>query len=382
MKIAFYAPLKAPTHAVPSGDRRMARLLIDALAGAGHEVELASTLRSYEGKGDASRQAAIRSRGAVEATSLVRRYRAAARRTRPAAWFTYHLYHKAPDWLGPEVGHALRIPYLVAEASFAPKQAEGRWADGHAAVAAALARADAVLAMTADDAECLRPMVRAPERLLHLPPFLDVAPYRMARTQRASHRTRIAADLGIDAGRPWLLAAAMMRAGDKLASYRQLGAALGRLTDREWRLIVVGAGAARADVVAALAGLGAERVTYAGALPPEGLPAFYAAADALVWPAVNEAYGMAVLEAQAAGLPVVAGRVRGVADVVRSGETGLLTPAGDDGAFAAAVSRLLADHGLRARLGAAAAETVEARHGMAAATAVLEQALAIAGASS
>ena len=382
MKIAFYAPLKAPSHAVPSGDRRMAGLLIDALAGAGHEVELASTLRSYEGKGDATRQAAIRSRGAVEAAALVRRYRAAARRTRPAAWFTYHLYHKAPDWLGPEVGHALRIPYLVAEASFAPKQAKGRWADGHAAVAAALARADAVLALTADDAECLRPMVRAPERLLNLPPFLDVAPYRMARAQRASHRTRIAADLGIDAGRPWLLAAAMMRAGDKLASYRQLGAALGRLSDREWRLIVVGAGAARADVVAALAGLGAERVTYAGALPPEGLPAFYAAADALVWPAVNEAYGMAVLEAQAAGLPVVAGRVRGVADVVRSGETGLLTPAGDDGAFADAVSRLLADHGLRARLGAAAAKTVEARHGMAAATAVLEQALAIADADS
>ncbi len=174
----------------------------------------------------------------------------------------------------------------------------------------------------------------------------------------------------------------MMRAGDKLASYRQLGAALGRLSDREWRLIVVGAGAARADAVAALAGLGAERVTYAGALPPEGLPAFYAAADVLVWPAVNEAYGMAVLEAQAAGLPVVAGRVRGVADVVRSGETGLLTPAGDDGAFAAAVSQLLDDHGLRARLGAAAAKTVEARHGMAAATAVLDQALAIADADS
>ena len=354
----------------------MAKLIMDALAEAGHAVELASTLRSYEGEGDALKQAAIRSRGAAEAQALVRRYRTAARRARPAAWFTYHLYHKAPDWLGPEVSRALRIPYLVAEASFAPKQANGPWADGHAAVAAALAHADAVLALTADDAECLRPMVHEPDRLFALPPFLDVAPYSAARARRAAHRTRIAADLGLDTGRPWLLTAAMMRAGDKLASYRLLGAALRRLTDSEWGLIVVGAGPARTEVVAALSGLGAKQVVFAGALAPESLSAFYAAADLFVWPAVNEAYGMAVLEAQAAGLPVVAGRVRGVADVVRAGETGLLTPVGDDRAFAAAVRRLLVDHGLRARLGAAAAAAVEARHDLAAGTKVLEQALA------
>ena len=46
MRIAFYAPLKAPTHPVPSGDRRMARLLMAALEAGGHHVTLASTLRS------------------------------------------------------------------------------------------------------------------------------------------------------------------------------------------------------------------------------------------------------------------------------------------------------------------------------------------------
>ena len=40
MRIAFYAPLKSPNHPVPSGDRRVARLLMDALLLAGHEVEL------------------------------------------------------------------------------------------------------------------------------------------------------------------------------------------------------------------------------------------------------------------------------------------------------------------------------------------------------
>ncbi|WP_035670480.1 hypothetical protein [Azospirillum brasilense] len=48
MRIAFYAPLKSPTHPVPSGDRRMARLLMAALERAGHAVTLASTLRSWD----------------------------------------------------------------------------------------------------------------------------------------------------------------------------------------------------------------------------------------------------------------------------------------------------------------------------------------------
>ena len=38
---------------------------------------------------------------------------------RPDLWFTYHLYYKAPDWLGPRVAEALSIPYVVAEASVA-----------------------------------------------------------------------------------------------------------------------------------------------------------------------------------------------------------------------------------------------------------------------
>ena len=50
MRIAFYAPLKSPDHPVPSGDRQMARLLVAALRHAGHDVEIASELRSYAAK--------------------------------------------------------------------------------------------------------------------------------------------------------------------------------------------------------------------------------------------------------------------------------------------------------------------------------------------
>ena len=61
----------------------------------------------------------------------------------------------------------------------------------------------------------------------------------------------------------------------------------------------------------------------------------------MVWPAVNEAYGIALLEAQAAGLPVAAGRTGGVPDVVRDGRTGALCPVGEPVAFAETVARLL-----------------------------------------
>ena len=78
------------------------------------------------------------------------------------------------------------------------------------------------------------------------------------------------------------------------------------------------------------------------------LAGVYAAADLYVWPACNEAYGMALLEAQAAGVPVVAGREGGVADVVADGATGLLVEPRSPTAFAAAVRSLLARPGAAA----------------------------------
>lgn len=67
-----------------------------------------------------------------------------------------------------------------------------------------------------------------------------------------------------------------------------------------------------------------------------------------------------MVEALAAGTPVVATDVGGVAEVVRDGENGLLVPAGDGPAFAAAVRRYFSDDALRARLREAAAGSVRA----------------------
>ncbi len=374
MRIAFYAPMKPPTHGAPSGDRRMARLLFKALKGAGHEVELASRFRSFEGAGDMARQKTIRDRGQGLATRLIEKYRGQPADRRPQIWFTYHLYHKAPDWLGPEVARALAIPYVAAEASHAPKQAGGPWSLGYEAAQAAIGQARVIFNLSSEDAVCLAPVIAPEAQMIALKPFIETAPYARARSGRAKRRARIATEFGIDPAAPWLLTVAMMRPGDKLASYRLLGSALETLTNRSWQLIVVGDGPARDAVEAALAPLGG-RVTFLGELAAADLRSIYVASDLYVWPGLNEAYGMALLEAQASGLPVVAGRTGGVPDVVSDGETGRLVAAGDQAAFAAAVASLIDDGPYRMTLAAGAAQIAARDHDIAAGARVLDRGL-------
>ena len=106
--IAFYAPMKSPDHPSPSGDRTMARLLMKALRRAGFAPALASKLRTWDGRGDAAFQNRTRADSLGEAERLIKRWRASAEFERPRLWFTYHVYYKAPDWIGPRVADALR----------------------------------------------------------------------------------------------------------------------------------------------------------------------------------------------------------------------------------------------------------------------------------
>jgi len=375
MRIAAYAPLKPPDHPVPSGDRRVARLLDSALTRAGHEVEWAGRLRSRDGTGDPARQARLARIGGYLAARLIRRWKSGPAHLRPDLWFTYHLYYKAPDHLGPTVAKALGIPYMVAEASVATKRAGGPWDAGHRAVLAALAQASAVVSLNPGDAPALAPYLAPDAKRILLPPFLDARPYASAAANRDMHRDAWARRLKLDPSKPLLLAVGMHRPGDKLRSYGVLADALKHLAARDWRLVVVGDGPARTDVEAAFAPLRA-RVVFAGLLDEESLAGLMAASDVFAWPAINEAYGMAILEAQASGLPVVAGHGPGVAAIVADGTTGLLAPAGDAGAFAEALASLLDDPDRRAAFGRQAAAKVAASHGLAGAAAMLGGAIA------
>jgi glycosyltransferase involved in cell wall biosynthesis len=349
----------------------VAGLLMQALAGAGHRVELVSTFRSYDAAGDPARQAGLRSQGIALGARLAEQWRAGPAAARPDLWFSYHCYYKAPDWLGPAASAALGIPYVIAEASHAGKRAGGPWDIGHQGALAGITRADLLLCPTRDDMEALR-KVAPPARVEWLPPFLDPALFRAAAARREAHRAQLAQAHGIDPAIPWIAVVAMMRDGDKLASYRALAGALARLRDLRWQLLVAGDGTARAAVEAALATAIPGRATYLGALGMAGIAGLNAAADLCAWPAVNEAYGMAMLEAQATGLPVVSCATRGVPDVVAHGRTGLLGPAGDEAAFAANLRELLLDGARRAQFSAAATSYVCEERSMTAAVTRLQ----------
>jgi glycosyltransferase involved in cell wall biosynthesis len=94
------------------------------------------------------------------------------------------------------------------------------------------------------------------------------------------------------------------------------------------------------------------------------VPVVLAALDLFVQPSLYEGFGLSLLEAMAAGLPVVASRVGGIPEVVQDGATGVLVPPQDPGALAAAAIRLLRDPGEAQRLGAAAARRTRERHSL------------------
>jgi glycosyltransferase involved in cell wall biosynthesis len=325
-----------------------------ALQAAGFDPVLASTLRTFDGVGDGAHQEHLRAQSAAEADRLTAAYLDGPTH-RPRLWFTYHVYYKAPDWIGPRVAGGLGIPYVVAEGSRAGKRADGPWAVAHAGAEAALDHAEAIFVMTEVDREPLQSAKPAGQMLVDLPPFLDLGewPGTASAFPRKQGETILR-----------FLTVAMIRPGDKLASYEILADALARLGRHEWTLDIVGDGEARREVERLFSRFG-ERVRFHGPIDDRAsLAALYSGADLFLWPAVNEAYGMALLEAQAFGCPVIAGAYGGVASVVRDGATGVLTVPGDAAAFADAVRALIAEPGRLRALGMAARRFVAEERGL------------------
>ncbi|MEQ9692976.1 glycosyltransferase family 4 protein [Shimia sp. SDUM112013] len=315
-KIAFFAPMKSPNHPVPSGDREMARGVMRALTRTDRDsvAELASETRCYDGRGDATVQARLIDAAQCEADKLIAQ-------GGWSAWVTYHSYYKAPDLLGPVVSQALGIPYVLIEATRAAKRLGGPW-DRFARLAdASCEAADAIFYLTEQDYEGLQPYQKEDQPLVRLHPFL--------RREDLPATTRPRG--------PDLFCAGMMRQGDKLASYEILAAALAHLKAPDWTLRIAGDGAARPEVVALFSRFG-DRVTFLGQLDSDQLQQAYADAAVFVWPGVNEAFGMVYLEAQAAGLPVVAQDRPGVRDVLPSAA---MVPSAAPSLIAAEIDALL-----------------------------------------
>jgi glycosyltransferase involved in cell wall biosynthesis len=204
---------------------------------------------------------------------------------------------------------------------------------------------------------------------------------------------RVVIPNGIDVGR----VAAGAAAADRAAVRRELGAGEGdlvignvarlqpakghehlldafarvRAARPDARLVVVGWGTSEAALRARAARLGvADRVAFLG--KRHDVHRLLAAFDVFAFPSIHEGQGIALLEAMAAGVPIVASAADGIPEMVRDGETGLLVPPADAAALAAGILRLAGDAALAARVRDRARAVVAAEYSVEAAAARYE----------
>lgn len=357
MRIAFYAPMKSPDDPEPSGDRRVGRAFRQALIQLGHDVTVASEFRAYEGRGDAEQQAKLRREGKKIASEWIESHLTKP----PELWFTYHLYHKAPDLLGPTISDHFGIPYIVGEASHAPKQMNGPWDAGFAQAAKAICRADRIISINSEDIPCLRDLRRGEAGMHYIPPFLEM-PNQPSTDEISINRQSIAEKHKLARNIPWLFTAAMMRRGAKSASYHLLAEAVRKLPQEQFQLLIAGDGPEKSRIEADFAD--DPRVTFLGLCNQERLSQLLSVSDIFVWPAVREGFGMAILEAHAAGRPVIAGHTPGVSTIVAQDKTGRITPEGDSQSFADAIRQLIHAPATCTKMGRAARQKAEQEHSM------------------
>jgi len=216
---------------------------------------------------------------------------------------------------------------------------------------AALRSADAIVAVSSFTRDSLVSMMQvAPARITLISNGVDVT--RFAPRPR---RADLVARYGL-AGRRVLLTVARL-AGRKGIDrvIEALPAMLREMPDLTY--LVVGDGPLREALQHSAEALGvAHAVVLAGAVPPEELVDHYALADWFIMAnrtmpdGDTEGFGLVFLEANACGIPVIAGRAGGSTDAVRDGVNGITVDGDDPGAIAAAVGRLAGDAALCARL--------------------------------
>jgi glycosyltransferase involved in cell wall biosynthesis len=351
VKILFFAPFKPLHHPSPSGDQAIGRGLLAFLASRGHQLQLASDVRLRWIPWRPWLWPAV----AVAARRALR----LARRWRPDLWLTYHAYYKAPDLLGPAVCRACALPYAVFQGAFATRYRR-HWhtRPGYELNRRALLAADHVFANKRVDWVNLRRLLPA-RRVSYVAPGLPLAGFGPDVAAGSALRRR----WGLEHV-PVLLTAAMLRADVKSESLAWLFRALEGLCRRVpgFRLMVAGDGPRRNSLERLARRHLADRVRFLGCMPRQEMAAFYSAGDLFVYPGIGESLGMVFLEAQACGLPVVAFDTGGIPEVVRAGETGLLTPARAVDPFVAAVERLLTNAQHRIAMGAAAQRYIASHH--------------------
>src|SRR3954454_2228784 len=230
----------------------------------------------------------------------------------------------------------------------------------YTAIERRLARSTTRLVAVSDQVrnDLLRLGVAPPAKIETIPLGFDLAPFQVDPVERARRRAVVRDELGIAADTPVVTLVARLVPIKRVDRFLRVAA---RLRDLDGvRFLIVGDGELATELEASdAAHLMAGRLVWAGLRGD--MPAVMSASDVVALTSDNEGTPVSLIEAQAAGVPVVGTNVGGVADAVADGRTGVLVPVDDEGAFAEAVRGVLLDREHAARLGAAGPDHVRAR---------------------
>ncbi|MCF8056252.1 MAG: glycosyltransferase family 4 protein [Desulfocapsa sp.] len=351
MRICFYAPFKPLGHPHPSGDLIIATGLHDFLVSRGHEVLIASTLRSRWIYWKPWRFPEIFKERITTAKRI--------REFIPDLWLTYHSYYKAPDLLGPTMCRKFTIPYCIFQGIYSSKQrrrfkgAPGFYLNRHA-----LQQADQLFTNRKIDLENLKRIIPA-EHLSYIKP--GIFPEQFSFDSGAREAMRRKWEIREE---PVILSAAMFRPDVKTQGLTWLITALSKLATQKtpFKLVIAGDGSERKNLVNLARQLLPGRVIFTGRIDREKMYAFYSGGDLFAFPGIRESLGMVYLEAQSCGLPVIAFDNGGIPEVVKQGSTALLTKPFAEDTFCGAVTELLQNSALRKTMGKAAEKYVRSSH--------------------
>lgn len=293
--------------------------------------------------------------------------------TAPDVWLSCHCDETAPDLLGPYCSQRLSLPYIIYQPlqTSTDRQRLPTY-PGFLLNRSALRAADLIFTNWQSDRQLLGQLVPQ-QRIHHLAPriaaddfIFDLVSRRALRDQWSTGERRI------------VMTAAMLRPGAKTAGVQKVIDSCAELHRRglEILLIIAGDGLDRA----LLERHGREKlpgnVIFLGKVPRSELYRYYSAADVFAFPGIRESRGMVYLEAQAAGLPVVAFGDWGAADTVIHEKTGLLAPAVQPKLFTDYLERILTRRDERIAMREAAKNHIRANHDAAVGYRLIEEILA------
>jgi glycosyltransferase involved in cell wall biosynthesis len=332
-----------------SGGEVQVFLLIDGLTARGHQNLLLCRSQSAAAAEAARRGIALHALPMHGDLDLVA-VRRMARWIKQADADLVHLHTGRAAWLGGAAAWLAGVPAIVTRRMDRPVQRGWRTRliyerfTRHA------------VAISPQVAQCLSDGGVPAERISLIPSAVDLKRLRPTRPRAA---VRAAEGTGADDAVVLAMAALVARKGLDVLLHAAAELATRGLRPQIW---CAGEGPERAALCARAESLGvASQLHLLGQRSDVG--DLLGACDVAVLPSRHEGLGVAALEAMAAGRPLVASAVGGLADAVADGVTGLLVPPEDPARLAAALESLLRDPALRAALGSAAAQRVAERFG-------------------